>query len=84
MMQIVLQLRRGQITVILIRIAVWNSGERPMFILKIIFCFLLPPVTAYLCVGTGTHFWINIALTLLGGLPGIIHALWLTFTGAKS
>lgn len=55
-----------------------------MLILKIIFSFLLPPITAYLCVGVSTHFWINIALTLLGGIPGVIHALWLTFSGPKS
>ncbi len=48
-----------------------------MFIVKIILSLLLPPVAAYLQVGISTHFWINIVLTLLGGIPGIIHALWL-------
>lgn len=51
-----------------------------MLILKIIFAFLLPPVTAWLQVGISTHFWINLALTLLGGIPGILHAFWLVFT----
>ena len=51
-----------------------------MFIVKLIFAFLLPPVTAWLQVGITTHFWISIALTLLGGIPGILHALWLIFT----
>ena len=51
-----------------------------MTILKIIFAILLPPVAAYLQVKITTHFWINIALTLLGGLPGVVHALWLIFT----
>ena len=54
-----------------------------MIIIKVIFAFLLPPVTAYLQVGITTHFWINLALTLLGGLPGILHALWLVFTDQK-
>jgi uncharacterized membrane protein YqaE (UPF0057 family) len=48
-----------------------------MFIVKIILSFLLPPVAAFLQVGISTHFWINIVLTLLGVVPGIIHALWL-------
>ncbi len=51
-----------------------------MIIVKLIFAFLLPPVTAYLQVGITTHFWINLALTILGGLPGILHALWLVFS----
>jgi uncharacterized membrane protein YqaE (UPF0057 family) len=28
-------------------------------------------------VGIGMHFWLNILLTLLGIVPGIIHAIWL-------
>jgi len=51
-----------------------------MLIVKIIFAILLPPVAAYLQVGVTTHFWINLALTLLGGFPGMLHALWLVFT----
>jgi uncharacterized membrane protein YqaE (UPF0057 family) len=48
-----------------------------MTILKIILALVLPPVSAFLQVGIGMHFWVNILLTLLGGIPGIIHALWL-------
>ncbi len=51
-----------------------------MIILKIIFAIFLPPVAAALQVGISTHFWINIALTLLGGIPGMIHAFWLVLT----
>ena len=52
-----------------------------MFIIKFLAALLLPPVAAWLQVGISTHFWINIALTLLGGIPGMLHALWLIFTG---
>lgn len=48
-----------------------------MDIVKIIFAILLPPVGVFLEVGLGMHFWINILLTLLGYLPGIIHAVWI-------
>ena len=54
-----------------------------MFILKIILSILLPPAAAFLQVGVSTHLWINIILTLLGVVPGIIHALWLVL-GKKS
>jgi len=51
-----------------------------MSILKVILAIFLPPVAAFMQVGVSTHFWINIALTLLGGVPGVIHALWLVLT----
>jgi uncharacterized membrane protein YqaE (UPF0057 family) len=55
-----------------------------MKIAKIIFSIILPPVAAYLQVGATTHLWINIVLTLLGGVPGMIHALWLVLTDKKA
>ncbi len=51
-----------------------------MFILKIILAIVLPPVSAFMQVGITTHFWINLALSLLGFVPGVLHALWLVFT----
>ena len=59
------------------------AEEEAMFVIKIILAILLPPAAAYLQVGLTTHFWINLALTLLGGLPGMLHALWLVFTDQK-
>jgi len=47
-----------------------------MEIVKIIIAILLPPLGVFLQVGIGKHFWINILLTLLGYLPGIVHAVW--------
>lgn len=47
-----------------------------MELLKILFAILLPPLGVFLQVGIGLHFWINIVLTLLGFIPGIIHAVW--------
>lgn len=51
-----------------------------MKIVKIIMSILLPPVAAFLQVGTGIHFWLNILLTIAGGIPGMLHALWLVLT----
>lgn len=51
-----------------------------MNILNLILAIFLPPVGAFLQVGLTKHFFINIILTLLGGVPGIIHAVWLVVT----
>ncbi|WP_082505117.1 YqaE/Pmp3 family membrane protein [Aureimonas sp. Leaf324] len=47
-----------------------------MDLIKIIFAILLPPLGVFMEVGLGKHFWINIILTLLGYIPGIVHAIW--------
>lgn len=48
-----------------------------MDILRIICAIILPPLGVFLQVGLGKHFWINILLTLLGYIPGIIHAIYI-------
>ncbi|MBY6204089.1 YqaE/Pmp3 family membrane protein [Halomonas denitrificans] len=48
-----------------------------MDILRLILSILLPPLGVFLQVGIGAQFWINILLTLLGYIPGIIHAVWI-------
>lgn len=45
-------------------------------LLKIICAIILPPLGVLLQVGLGKHFWINILLTILGYIPGIVHAVW--------
>jgi uncharacterized membrane protein YqaE (UPF0057 family) len=47
-----------------------------MKLIKLIFAFLLPPVAVFLTYGLSPAFLINLVLTLLGWVPGIIHALW--------
>ena len=47
-----------------------------MDVLRIVIAILLPPLGVFLQVGIGKHFWINILLTILGFIPGIIHAVW--------
>lgn len=51
-----------------------------MQILKIILAIFLPPVAAFLQVGVSLHFFLNIVATLMLGVPGVIHALWLVLT----
>jgi uncharacterized membrane protein YqaE (UPF0057 family) len=47
-----------------------------MTIIRIIFAIILPPLGVFLTVGIGFEFWLNILLTLLGFIPGVIHAIW--------
>jgi len=45
-------------------------------ICKIILAVLLPPLGVFLERGCGADLCINILLTILGYIPGIIHALY--------
>jgi uncharacterized membrane protein YqaE (UPF0057 family) len=47
-----------------------------MAIIRIILAIILPPLGVLLTVGLGAQFWINILLTLLGWVPGVVHAIW--------
>lgn len=51
-----------------------------MQILRIILAIILPPLGVFLTVGLGGHFWLNILLTLLGYIPGIVHAIYIIAT----
>ena len=48
-----------------------------MDIIRIIAAIVLPPLGVFLQVGIGKAFWLNILLTLLGYIPGIVHAIWI-------
>lgn len=48
-----------------------------MDIIRLIFSILIPPLGVFLQVGIGLQFWINLVLTLLGYIPGLIHAIWI-------
>ncbi len=48
-----------------------------MDLVKIIIAILLPPLGVFLEVGFSGAFWLNILLTLLGYIPGIVHAVWI-------
>lgn len=47
-----------------------------MDLVRIILAVILPPLGVFLQVGFGKHFWINVILTILGYIPGIVHAIW--------
>ncbi len=51
-----------------------------MDVIRVLLSILLPPVGVFLQVGIGLHFWLNILLTLLGYIPGVIHAIYIIVT----
>lgn len=48
-----------------------------MDLIRVLLSILLPPLGVFLQVGIGLHFWLNILLTILGYIPGIVHAIWI-------
>jgi uncharacterized membrane protein YqaE (UPF0057 family) len=45
-------------------------------LLLVIIAIVLPPLAVGLKAGIGFHLFLNIVLTLLLYLPGMLHALW--------
>jgi uncharacterized membrane protein YqaE (UPF0057 family) len=58
-------------------IALAKEGIKLMDIVRLICAVILPPLGVFLQVGIGPQFWLNILLTLLGYIPGIVHAVWI-------
>lgn len=48
-----------------------------MDLIRILVAIILPPLGIFLQVGIGGAFWLNILLTLLGYIPGIVHTVWI-------
>ncbi len=53
------------------------NNENKLDLVRILLAIVLPPLGVFLQVGLGLHFWVNILLTLLGYIPGIVHAVWI-------
>ncbi|OIQ23868.1 YqaE/Pmp3 family membrane protein [Lacinutrix sp. MedPE-SW] len=49
-----------------------------MSLLTIILNLLLPPLSVAMQHGIGSKFLINLILTLIGWLPGVIHAFYVS------
>jgi uncharacterized membrane protein YqaE (UPF0057 family) len=46
-------------------------------LLRLLLAFILPPLSVFLGTGISQAFFINLVLTFIGWIPGIIHALWI-------
>ncbi len=46
-------------------------------VLQVIVSLFIPPLAVYMKNGKiDNTFWINVVLSLLGGVPGVLHALY--------
>lgn len=48
-----------------------------MDFIRLLLAFVLPPASVYVQFGTNKYFWINCVLTLLGLIPGVLHAIYI-------
>ena len=48
-----------------------------MSYIRLLIAFILPPVAVYMQFGIGKTFWINCLLTVLGFVPGLLHAVYM-------
>lgn len=55
-----------------------------MNIIRIILALFLPPLAAFITVGIGLQFWLNLLLTIFFFVPGSIHAIWLVVRKAEN
>ena len=53
-------------------------------LILIILAIFLPPLAVFLMAGLGRDFWINLILTLLGWLPGSVHAIYLIVSRSEA
>ena len=51
-----------------------------MKILLVILCFFIPPLAVYLKTNNAKTTIINLLLSFLFFIPGVIHALWVVLT----
>ena len=51
----------------------WKGMKLSVF--DVILAILFPPIAVLTKYGVGKKFWTNVGLTLLGWLPGAIHAI---------
>lgn len=47
-----------------------------MDFVRIVFAIILPPLGVFLQERLNKRFWVNVVLTILGYVPGIIHAIY--------
>ena len=42
--------------------------------MQVIFATVMPPLSVFWAVGLRGQFWLNLVFTLLGFVPGVVHA----------
>lgn len=50
-----------------------------MSVLQLILAILFPPLSVFLQRGVSGTLLLNIVLTIIGWIPGVLHALWVGY-----
>lgn len=50
-----------------------STGQQ---IVRLVCAVVFPPLGVFLRTRFSVHFWLCLALTLLGYIPGLVHAVW--------
>jgi len=58
--------------------------EIEMDLVRLILSVIIPPLGVFLQVGLTKQFWINVLLTILGYVPGLVHAVWVIARSGSS
>ena len=56
---------------------------KKLSVIRIVLSIVLPPAAVATQVGFKPTFWLNVLLTVLGWLPGIIHALFVVWSAGE-
>jgi uncharacterized membrane protein YqaE (UPF0057 family) len=71
----------GHASCIMIRLVYSTPKENVKMdnkVIQVILCFFIPPLAVYMKKGKiDNDFWINLILSFLGGIPGILHGLYI-------
>ncbi len=51
-----------------------------MELFRIVLSIIFPPLGVFWQVGLSGQFWLNVVLTILGYVPGVIHAIYIILT----
>ena len=54
-----------------------------MTFVELLLAVFLPPVAVLLRAGVGLQLVLSIILTIIGWIPGVIHALWIVSSRSK-
>jgi len=55
----------------------FRPGANVSNLVRILLAIFLPPIAVLVTEGIGLQFLLNILLTILGIVPGMVHALWI-------
>lgn len=51
-----------------------------MDLFRLLASIIIPPLGVFWQVGLSGQFWLNVVLTILGYVPGLIHAVYIILT----